>query len=99
MRRQHLTLLTLFLVIWLPSRGVAAPNADRTGAMQPILQQDPRLDHKVTLRLKKSSLSAVAAEMRQQAGVEMTAAADVADEPAIVYAAEQPAREVMHHLA
>jgi hypothetical protein len=60
---------------------------------------DPRLGHKVTLRLKRSPLSDVVAELGRQAGVKMTAAADVADEPAIVFATEQPASEVMRQIA
>jgi hypothetical protein len=90
-------------VVSLPS-AIASPKvlpvpAGGASARQPILDQDARLDRRVTLRLKKSSLSAVVAELGQQAGVALKASPGVADEPAIVYASDQPAGEVMHQLA
>lgn len=66
---------------------------------QPLLDQDARLDRPVTLRLKKSPLSAIVAALGQQAGVTLEATPGVADEPAIVFVTDQPAKEVMHHLA
>jgi hypothetical protein len=79
-----------------PERSVTAPSP---APRQPILDQDARLERRVTLRLKKSPLADIAAALGREAGVEMKAAPGVADEPAIVFAAEQPAREIMHHLA
>ena len=68
-------------------------------AISPILAEDPRLAAPVTLRLAKSPLSDVAAELDRRTGVVLTAAPEVADEPALVWMRERPAREVMHHLA
>jgi hypothetical protein len=91
--------LLLALAAGLPAVAApAAPESERA-ALQPILTQDTRLTRPVTLRLKKSPLSTVAAVLSRETGVSMTAARDVADEPAIVYATEQPAKEVMHQLA
>src|SRR5688572_15918485 len=59
----------------------------------------PRLEKRVTLRIGKSPLSEVVAELGRKAGVRLRAAAEVADEPAIVYAFDQPAGEVMRQLA
>lgn len=61
--------------------------------------QDPRLDKKVTLRLKRAPLSEVVAEIGKQTGAAITARAEVADEPAIVWVTAQPAAEVMRQLA
>lgn len=102
MRIRHYLTLALALTGGLPAlAAVAAPAAsegERT-TVQAILTQDPRLVQPVTLRMKKSPLSAVAAALSRETSVVMTAARDVADEPAIVYVAAQPARAVMHQLA
>jgi hypothetical protein len=81
-----------------PPASAVATAAAGDSARQPILDQDTRLDQRVTLRLKKSPLSAVVAELGRQTGVARKANRGVADEPAIVYATDQPAREVMHQL-
>jgi hypothetical protein len=73
--------------------------AARLAARQPLLGQDARLETAVTLRLRESPLAAVVAEIGRQAGVAMKAAPEVAEERAIVVATDQPAKEVMHHLA
>src|SRR5262245_4310521 len=78
---------------------VAAAVPARGAGEDPPLEKDARLAKKVTLRLKKSALSEVLAELGRQVGVRLTAAAGVADEPAVVYATEQPAAEVMRQLA
>jgi hypothetical protein len=106
MNRLFATLLASTLsgsVVTLP-RAVAGPTAAGVpaagaSARQPILDQDARLDQRVTVRLKKSPLSAVVAALGEQAGVALKAASGVADEPVIVYATDQPAREVMHQIA
>jgi hypothetical protein len=78
---------------------MTAAAAERPNAVAAILQQDSRLDKPVTLRLRKSPLSTVTAELGRQAGVALTTAPEVADEPAIVYVNTQPAKQVMQHLA
>lgn len=66
---------------------------------EPKLPADARLDKAVTLKLRKSPLSEVAAALSREAGVTVRAAEGVADEPAMVWIKEQPAREVMRQLA
>lgn len=61
--------------------------------------QDPRLEKKVTLHLKRTPLSGVLKELAKQTGATLDARSDLADEPAIVYATDQPAAEVMRQLA
>jgi hypothetical protein len=84
-----------------PVRAVSmtASAAERSIPTPPILAQDPRLDKPVTLRLRKCPLSTVTAALGGQIGVTLTASPEVADEPAIVYATAQPAKQVMQHLA
>src|SRR5439155_20841724 len=60
---------------------------------------DPRLDRKVNLKLPRSPLSEVAAQLGRQTGVSMTASAEVADEPAVVFVADLPLAEAMDRLA
>src|SRR5262249_21371742 len=68
-------------------------------ARQRLLNEDPRLEKRVKLRLKRSPLSEVVAELARQTEVAIRASADVADEPALLFVTDQPAKEVMHHLA
>lgn len=63
------------------------------------LLEDARLAKQVTLKLRKTPLSEVAAELSRQTGVTLRTTAEVADEPAVVWVTEQPAREVMRQLA
>lgn len=105
MKRLFITFLagTLAGSLAAPLTAQSAPTSTSpsvgTTARQPILDQDPRLEQRVTLRLKKSPLSEVVTAIGKQIGVALTAAANAADEPAIVYASDQPAREVMHQIA
>lgn len=64
-----------------------------------VLQGDSRLEQKVTLRLPKRSLAWIAAELSRLTGARITTRSEVADEPALVYVTDRPAREVMQHLA
>jgi hypothetical protein len=89
-------------LVGLASPAFAAPPTPQSTAsagVQSSLQQDARLGKKVSLRLRKSPLSTVLAELGRQTGVALTASPEVADEPAIMFVTDQPAREVMHHLA
>ncbi|MCC2670835.1 MAG: hypothetical protein K0Q72_3306, partial [Armatimonadetes bacterium] len=76
-----------------------SPGVARAQGGGESLAGDTRLDRPVTLRLGKSPLSRVLAEVGKQSGVALTPAPEVADEPAIVFVREQPAREVLRHLA
>lgn len=71
----------------------------REVATQTILDQDPRLERTVTLRLGRNPLSSVTEALGRQIGVTLTASQDAADEPAILFVTRLPAKEVMHHLA
>jgi hypothetical protein len=62
-------------------------------------RDDPRLATRVTVRMGKTPLAEVLGTVGRQVGVELAAAPDVADEPAIVFAREQPAHEVLRQLA
>jgi hypothetical protein len=103
---KHL-LVTLIAAIVAPV--VAAPSPVHTGwgreaagavvDRQPLLEQDLRLQKAVTLRLNRRPLSAVTAELGRQAGVQIRASLDVADEPVILFLTDRPVREVMHRLA
>jgi hypothetical protein len=79
--------------------GTAAGEPSRPVARQRLLEQDPRLEKPVTLRLRRSPLSAVVAELARQTEVAMRSSTDVADEPALLFVTNQPAKEVMHQLA
>src|SRR5438874_7688722 len=70
---------------------------DRAGSDR--LGEDSRLAKPVTLRLKRAALSEVLAALQRETGARMTATTDTADEPALVYLTEQPARAVMRQLA
>jgi hypothetical protein len=70
---------------------------DRAGAR--LLADDTRLGKPVDLRMKRASLSEVLAALQRGTGARMTATADIADEPALVFVAGQPTREVMRQLA
>src|SRR5262245_17432088 len=63
------------------------------------LRDDARLAKPVTLRLRHGRIAEALAAVEQATRVELRAAADVADEPVIALASEQPAREVMRQLA
>jgi hypothetical protein len=82
-----------------PAAGSAAGTTPRPAARQPLLEQDPRLEKPVTLRRRRSPLSAIVAELARQSDVAMQTSADVADEPALLFVTDQPAKEVMHQLA
>jgi hypothetical protein len=82
-----------------PPLAPAAGAARGTAARQQLLDQDPRLEKRVTLRQKRSPLSAVVAELARQTEVSLRASANVADEPALLFVTEQPAKEVMHQLS
>jgi hypothetical protein len=88
------------LLVWGAAVGPApaAPESPPV-RVQPVLLQEPRLETTVTLQLRKCPLSAVLAGIEQQTGVKLSAAREVAEEPAIVFVTGQPAREVMQHLA
>lgn len=94
-------LATLLLAARLSASALAAsdPAAGSDVPIQPIIEQDTHLQQRVTLHLKRRPLSAVVAEIGAKSGVTLTAASDVADEPAIVYVTDQPAKDVMHHLS
>src|SRR6476469_2285161 len=81
-----------------PAAPMPAAAAGPSISIPSILEQDARLGKEVTLRLRKSPRSTVAAELGQQAGVTLTMAPEVADEPAIVYVTAQPAKQVMQHI-
>jgi hypothetical protein len=82
-----------------PSPASTAGVALRPVARQRLLDQEPRLEKRVTLRLRRGPLSEVVAELARQTEVAMRASVDVADEPAVVIVTEQPARDVMHQIA
>lgn len=92
MDRRTLLVSGLALAAGVPA---AAENARRFR----ILEDDSRLDARVTLRLKRAPLSDVATALAQQTAVRMRAPAETADEPAFVYVDAQPARDVMRQLA
>src|SRR5687767_12746892 len=73
----------------------------RAGAQsgEAALAGDARLEKKVTLKLKKTPLSEVTAELGRLAGVTLRTTPETADEPAVVHVTDQPAREVMRQLA
>jgi hypothetical protein len=79
--------------------GLLAGAAMPPAAARPDLADDPRLARPVTLRMVRRPLSAVAAELGRQAEVTLRTSAEVADEPAILVATDQPAREVMRQIA
>jgi hypothetical protein len=83
------------LALALTLAAVPAP-AQRAEA---TLAQDPRLDRRVTLQLRKAPLSDVTAELGRLAEVNLTTTSDTADEPAVVRVTDQPAREIMRQLA
>lgn len=62
-------------------------------------RSDARLDVKVTLQLKRTPLSEVAARLASEAGVPLRVAPEAADEPVVLWVTDQPAREVMRQLA
>jgi hypothetical protein len=101
-------LFALLLVnLWVAPAVAATPSANPLGAASGrptpvaarLLDEDPRLQKPVTLRLKRSPLAAVVAELDRQTGVPMRATSDVSDEPVFLFVTEQPAGEVMRHLA
>jgi hypothetical protein len=99
MQRPHVVIATASLTLSTFISSQVGLTATRTVLIQRILDEDARLRKGVTLRFHKSPLSDVVAELGRQVGVALTADQDVADEPAIVYAVDQPARDVMRHLA
>jgi hypothetical protein len=103
-------LLALLLVSTLVAPALAAPPApasagsaagapSQPAARQRLLDEDPRLEKRVTLRLKRNPLSEVVAELARQTEVAMQTSADVADEPTLLSVTDQPTKEVMHQLA
>jgi hypothetical protein len=94
-----LAILLLAASVSAPALAASDPAAGSDVPIQPILEQDTHLQERVRLHLKRRPLSAVVAEIGGKAGVTLTAASDVADEPATVYVTDQPAKDVMHHLA
>ena len=89
-----LPVIGLCLAVCLATPGLAAPRADRSGT-----PDDPALRTPITLHLGKTPLSEVVAELGRKAGVPLQTSADAADEPAVVWVTNQPARDVMRHLA
>lgn len=85
------------LASFLAVQGPAAPAT--TGGGEASFPEDSRLARKVTLKLKKTPLSEVTAELSRQSGVTLTTRAEVMDEPVVVWVTDQPAREVMRQLA
>jgi hypothetical protein len=93
-RRWERGLFLGLLLTMLAARAIATPDpAPDPGAA------DARLERKVSLKLARSPLSEIAAELRRQTGVPLTASAEVADEPAVVFVTDLPLREVMDQLA
>jgi hypothetical protein len=103
-------LRTLLLFLLLASlacpRGAAAAGERRPGpAVEPApelprtLQQDPRLEKRLTLQMGRRPLSEVLEALQKGTGVRIQATAGVADQPAVVWITDQPARTIMHHLA
>lgn len=76
-----------------------APAPGEPQVPEAVFPDDPRLAARVTLKLKKSPLSRVTAELSQATGATLRTAADMADEPAVVWVTDQPAREVMRQVA
>src|SRR5438874_824275 len=77
-----------------------APAATAEGAPPfRLLDEDPRLGKAVTIRLKRAPVAEVLSAIDGQTGVRLRASAETADEPALVYARERPARDVMRQLA
>lgn len=79
--------------------GRAGPTVEPAPPVPAALQHDPRLEAKVTLRVVRRPLSEVLAAVGKAAEVTVRAAVPVADEPAIAWLTDRPAREVMQHLA
>jgi hypothetical protein len=65
----------------------------------PTLAGDARLSAAVTLQSPKAPLSDILRQLGEKVGVKITASAEVADDPAILFAKERPAREVLTELA
>jgi len=97
MDRRSFLVSSLVLGIDLPDGAATAD--EPAGRVTDVLGADRRLDKSVTLRVKRDPLSDVVSELRRQTGVRIEAAAGVADEPAIVFVSEQPARDVMGQIA
>src|ERR1043166_6895254 len=98
------------LLTSLAAAAMASPSSPPPGASgagvtsrpvvrQRLLDEDPRLEKPVTLRSPRPSLPAVVAELPRKTEVRMRASIHVADEPALLFVTDQPAREVMHQLA
>lgn len=68
-------------------------------ARQRLLDEDARLEKRVTLRHPRGPLSAVLAELSRQCGVSMRAVSEVADEPAILSVTDQKVGDVMHQVS
>lgn len=83
----------------LPLFALAPASRAATGSGEANLPEDSRLAKRVTLKLKKTPLSEVAAELSRQTGATLRTSAEVADEPAVVWITEQPAQVVMRQLA
>ncbi|MBI3911462.1 MAG: hypothetical protein HY320_11090 [Armatimonadetes bacterium] len=96
-------LIAALLAVLLTAPTVAGrwPGPAMRGAapLSPLFAEDPRLEKKVALRMRRSPLARVLAELARQTRVELSSSADVADEPTVVCAWDRPAKEVMHHLA
>ncbi|MFN3649635.1 MAG: hypothetical protein ACK47B_08635 [Armatimonadota bacterium] len=63
------------------------------------LPTDPKLAERITLRLRKAPLSRVLKEVSRETGAALSASAEVADEPAMLYVTDRPASEVLRQLA
>jgi len=69
----------------------AGPAVGPAPELPDALKQDPRLEKPVPLRMVRRPLAEVAAALSKATGARVQAAAAVADEPAIVWMADQPA--------
>jgi hypothetical protein len=90
-------LLTLLVAgsCWLGAPSLATPPEVRGAPAA----GDARLARPVTLALGKVPLSTAVEELGRAAGVRLEAGRAVADEPVVLFARAQPAREVMRQLA
>lgn len=82
-------ILFLVLVFWANTPAFAAPASS----------SDARLDKRVHLELEKTTLGRAVDALARAAGARLTVARDVADEPVLLFAHDQPARTIMDQLA